>query len=88
MINQLVLMQGQGGSVGITVQPVLRVLVPSEAQAEGDSQLRGTLQQLLLLVRVLSQDPGRGGRIRVSWWGRQAMTSLWGPGSSGPWQVV
>lgn len=66
VINQLVLMQGQGGSVGITVQPVLRVLVPSEAQEEGDSQLRGTLQQLLLLVRVLSQDPGRGGRIRVA----------------------
>lgn len=66
VINQLVLMQGQGGNVGITVQPMLRVFMPSEAQAEGDSQLRGTLQQLPLLVHVPSQDPGRGSRTRVA----------------------
>lgn len=73
--------------MGMTVQSMFMVPVPSEAQRVGGSRLQGTLQQLLSWGHIPS-GVQEGWENQVGWWGRLAMTSLWGPGYSGPWRIV
>lgn len=75
VINWLVLMQGQGGSVSTAVQPMFRVPVPSEARgrllpAQGHPTAASPLGPCSKLgTRPGWEDP-------AGWWGGQAMTSL------------
>lgn len=68
MINRLVLMQGQGGKAGITVQPMFSVPVRSEAYREGSSQLRAILQQLPPLGPYSKPGSRQGRENPASWW--------------------
>lgn len=68
VINRLVLMRGQGGNAGMTVQPMFRVPVPSEAYREGSSQLRAILQQLSPLGPCSKPGSRQGRENPASWW--------------------
>lgn len=82
VINQLVLMQDQGGSVGTTVQPTFGVPVPSEPQRKV-APSSGAPTAASPLGPYSESGTRQGWEDPAGWCGRQAMTSLWGPGSSG-----